>query len=330
MASSIRIWLKKHWWFGTLVISLLTIVAGHFVIQNFDLSVLLSLRVSTLIILFLLFALSTLIYLFPVWLLLHGMGYLVSPLSLYMVLHVSFAMNYTSPVKIGIPLRVYLYKHLLRVPYSSGTAAVTIMNSIWLLVLSMLSLLGVQYVVQGYSPWYYLLAVAMVVVVVAVLLFFPFDSLSRFVGRLPFQELSIRLLAFAERIQGYIRRTSIWTTSVAGVTVFLKLYVTALASHLVLRDFGYQLGSSYILAAQSTSLLLGLISMIPMGIGTRDVSMVLLLGQRGIPQDVAVALALVERMVWTLLPFLLGLVAANYLGIRLFARIESGIDQEGT
>lgn len=314
-----RNWLQKHRRPATFLLAGLTIALAIYVLQTFDLSAIGLLRPTTWLILLGAFLISTITYLGAVWFLLRDMGQTTPLLPLYMVLHASLATNYTSPVKIGVPLRVYLYKQILQVPYAQGTASVTILNVIWLLLLGILALQGIPGLSNGPEPLSVVLLLTSFGLALCAIVFFPWHRFENLVSRFPLASLSRRLLAFVTNTQQAIRQTTGITLLVVVVIILGRLYLTAYTSHLILRDFGYDIGAWQILTAQAISLLVGLISMIPMGIGTRDVSMVLLLSQAGVPTDVLVSLTLIERLIWSVLPFLIGLVGANYLGLRILS-----------
>jgi uncharacterized protein (TIRG00374 family) len=62
----------------------------------------------------------------------------------------------------------------------------------------------------------------------------------------------------------------------------------------------------------------GMISMIPMDLGIRDTSVVLLLLNLGVPNEVAISTALVQRILTTGLNIVLGASSASVLGVKLF------------
>jgi uncharacterized membrane protein YbhN (UPF0104 family) len=70
------------------------------------------------------------------------------------------------------------------------------------------------------------------------------------------------------------------------------------------------------LLANSTAFFLGAVSMIPMGLGVREASVLVFLNQLGIPQASGLAVVTVQRLLSTGLSFALGVVFGALLGLR--------------
>jgi uncharacterized protein (TIRG00374 family) len=70
-----------------------------------------------------------------------------------------------------------------------------------------------------------------------------------------------------------------------------------------------------LLFIQAISGIIGIISMLPMGIGAKDTSLVVLMTQVGVPQSTALIAVLVDRTLWTLVPLVVGIISANILGV---------------
>ena len=56
--------------------------------------------------------------------------------------------------------------------------------------------------------------------------------------------------------------------------------------------------------------------MIPLGLGVREASMLLLLNKFGIPNEIGLTVVIVQRIMTTGLGYVLGLVAAGILGVK--------------
>jgi uncharacterized membrane protein YbhN (UPF0104 family) len=59
-----------------------------------------------------------------------------------------------------------------------------------------------------------------------------------------------------------------------------------------------------------------MLSMLPVGLGARELSFVFLLAKVGVPGEVAAFTAAITRIMWTLVPFLLGIISVNILGAK--------------
>jgi uncharacterized protein (TIRG00374 family) len=68
--------------------------------------------------------------------------------------------------------------------------------------------------------------------------------------------------------------------------------------------------------ANSAAFFLGSLSMIPMGLGVREGSLIFYLSQFGVPNEVAIAIVVVQRLLSTGLSLVLGITLASLLGLR--------------
>ena len=67
--------------------------------------------------------------------------------------------------------------------------------------------------------------------------------------------------------------------------------------------------------AYFSSLLAGLLSFMPMGIGVKDASIIEFLARMQTPLSVSMAFAAVDRLIWSFLPLVIGLGSGWYLGV---------------
>ena len=100
----------------------------------------------------------------------------------------------------------------------------------------------------------------------------------------------------------------------------VRLAVRAFCIYLVLQDLGVRSSVLDLVFVQSISGVIGIVSMLPMGIGAKDVSLTVLMVQIGVPHSVALAAALIDRTLWTFVPLVVGIVSANILGIARVVR----------
>jgi uncharacterized membrane protein YbhN (UPF0104 family) len=81
---------------------------------------------------------------------------------------------------------------------------------------------------------------------------------------------------------------------------------------------GYMLPIEKIFVITSISIFTGLISMMPMGLGGYDITIVLLLTQASVPLEVAIIIPIFNRIGTIFISILFGLRAAYYLSINPF------------
>jgi uncharacterized membrane protein YbhN (UPF0104 family) len=104
-----------------------------------------------------------------------------------------------------------------------------------------------------------------------------------------------------------------------------KLLLNSVAGWIVLVGLGASTGLATFSLVYFSSHLAGLLSFIPMGLGVKDASVVELLGRMNTPPTISIAFIAIDRLVWSVIPLLIGLLAGWQLGIS--AMIESASEK---
>jgi uncharacterized protein (TIRG00374 family) len=84
---------------------------------------------------------------------------------------------------------------------------------------------------------------------------------------------------------------------------------------MILWALGVDIGLGEVIGAATLVYMIATVALVPMGLGVREVSFVLLLSQLGVPQEAATAAALIDRACTTGLWLLMGAVSANLIGV---------------
>ncbi len=235
--------------------------------------------------------------------------------KLSQILFASYSFNYAGPLKLGMPLRVFLFKQVLAVPYGVGIA--TVVATTGLDVLVMITL------VLSLSAWIYLspfVGLSLALFVCAI--FIGLVALSR---SLPFQR--------PKWLSGFLADLANLSPSMVLGAIFLsatKLVCMALASWIVLAALGAPVGFTQLTFVYFSSHLAGLLSLVPMGLGIKDASIIGLLTGMNTSPSITVAFVAVDRLMWSVIPLLIGLLAGWHLGIGEIVRSvrsESELDE---
>jgi len=308
---------KKRGFF-TLVIFIISVAVGYYVVRKIDVSIILNLKIETISFILLGYGGVLFVRLLAVKIFLKDMGYECSIKTLFLILVSSYTVNYISPVKIGFPLRVYLYKKVLNIPAAIGTSLFAVISFVEVNVLTLLSLLGIIFFLHRFR--YYLPAISVLILFILTfwILVFNCQKISKFFIKLPFKSKIKRVLNFMDNVQIGVKQVKMKSFTLIFVLFLLRMFISAFCSYFILSNFRFVKNIFHLLYIQSISFVAGFISMLPMGIFAKDVTVVVLLSQIGVSQDAAVSLAIVERLLWTVLPLLLGIVAINFLGIKLW------------
>jgi uncharacterized protein (TIRG00374 family) len=73
------------------------------------------------------------------------------------------------------------------------------------------------------------------------------------------------------------------------------------------------------IVANSTAFFLGALSMIPMGLGVNEATMLFFLNSFGIPSEIGIGAITLQRLLSTGLSYVLGIIAGSILGIQNFS-----------
>ncbi len=249
------------------------------------------------------------------WVLLRGLGYSTHFGQLYLVVTASLSTNYITPVKAGIPVRLWLYKSMLGIPVSSGSASMVIETTLGLLIGVILSLGGTQSVLQQYDVRPYLTFLAVLAACTAILVFLRPQLLESFANKLLPSRYANRVTNWITQFLKSIKTVPAWTLGVMLILYLVRLAARALCLYVVLQDMGAAVSVIDLLFIQAISGIIGIISLLPMGIGAKDTSLVILMTQVGVPQSIALLAVLVDRTLWTLVPLVMGIISANILGV---------------
>jgi len=292
--------------------------------QDFDLSILGQLSSSTWVLATSLSLLSLFIYFLCVNTLLRGMGFRRSLKPVSLITLVAGTATLVSPARVGVLVRIFLFKKRLRVPISVGIGAFAVEVSLELLWMTVIFLLAV-----GHFHEYGNLRVILIVFSLLFTLFCGAvllrpRQISRFFSRFVFKRQAQRIIDFGISSQQGFKRISKGALVLAGGLFPLKYITQAIFLYFVLSGLGYPMNPFYLLYAKNVSLVAGIVSMIPMGLGAKDVTFMFVLSKLGVSEQVAVSSALMDRFFHTFLPFGLGIISASILGVKFLGNKKRG------
>lgn len=234
-------------------------------------------------------------------------------LRLLQVFSLTALATYLAPLKLGLPLRLYLLNLRANLPLPRALALATVDG------LLSYSLWGV-----GAAAAYGLLAhlefrianagiIAAATVIVVILLSVLLAWRGR---RARAPAASGRWLRFVEAVTLAMRETTLMALVLA--TLIMVVDVAALgARHWALAQaLGQDLPLALAGAIGVLSVFAGLASMMPMGLGGYDIVLVALLEQAGVPIEVAIGVTLLNRLLNVTIALALGGWAGTTLGIR--------------
>jgi uncharacterized membrane protein YbhN (UPF0104 family) len=220
----------------------------------------------------------------------------------------TLAAHYSTPAKIGFPLAVYLLNKFENVPYSKGAAMILIelvistglCGIIALLYLPTLLKLPIQQSISG---------VLILLLSVMLVLFCIHVALKNISAENSVKSFFLNISSALKSIRvGQILIYMLFSLALRfldGISLyFLSIFCAG------------TLTIWQAIVATSSAFFIGAVSMIPMGLGTRDVSLLLYLQHYNISDSTAIVIITLQRILSTGLSFLLGLVFGSILGIK--------------
>lgn len=316
---------KKRW----LIYPLIALSVGvlYYLAREVEWSVLRKISAPVLGITILIALLYMLVNTLSTWLVLRGMGYSTPFHRLFLVITSCLSTNYMTPVKAGIPIRLWLYKAMMKIPVAVGSATMVIETTLGWVIGTMLSLLGAQLILRQTDMWPYVTALSIFTTsFIILLLIYPqiFGSVVR--KGFP-SEYATRIINWGHRFLESIRTVPLWTATSVVILYFLRLSARAFCLHVILKDMGILSSVIDLVFIQSISGIVGIMSLLPMGLGAKDISLNVLMIQIGIPREIALVGVLIDRLLWTMIPLVVGLVSANVIGI---SHLKDNTDRFGT
>jgi len=301
--------------FGLIVFTSL-LLAYFFYFDNWDFTPLKAISYELLLLLALIHVVSLFFHTLAVWIFLRRIQPSSSFSSVYLALTASSSVGYLLPGKLGLPVRVYLYRCLfgLTVAVSFGVVAWELAVTTFFPLIFSIPALWIFYA----DPWLFasvsfLIFLLLSLILVGYFLWRYGDEIN-WLSKL--RSLFFRVFPFAEGMGQTRKPLNFWTLASFSFLCLLVLFCSVFFSQVLLIHLGSPVSFLTLLSIQSLSYLVGLISLMPMGLGARELSLVVLLGGAGVPVDVATYAALIQRVVATGLSFLLGLISLQVLGLR--------------
>lgn len=246
--------------------------------------------------------------------LLAGMRHPASLMDVMMAMLAAGTVSLAGDPKLGVPARLAFYKMLADIPVSVGAAQTTIESLLWLFLMGAVLVIPGELAGDRAMPLSLAAAGLLIAGLTAVglgpavldrmwilgPLFRASGPIRQFVFDLRNAMFGIKPLALAV--------ATIWLATTYVVDVASIWYLgRALGAELPLVAIGHAIVISY---------LAGAVSLLPLGLGVRDVTFVLLLQQAGASAEAAAALALIHRTVRTVLPLLIGFAVSGLIATR--------------
>jgi uncharacterized protein (TIRG00374 family) len=116
-----------------------------------------------------------------------------------------------------------------------------------------------------------------------------------------------------------------WILSTA-ITLLMCAVMTS-SSYFIILSCGGTISFSSVLYIDAFALLVGFLSLMPMGLGTRDATYLFLLTSVGIPKETICTIILIQRFIWSGVPIAMGIFSSLILVTKIF-RMQGTTDSK--
>ena len=236
--------------------------------------------------------------------------------NLVLIHFASMTAHYSTPAKLGFPITVFLLKKLEDIPYATGTAVVLIELVVSTGICGGIAVFGSYfYFANGASS---ILPFLLLFVLCVLGLYMAGIILRKKGGTNP-------LFRFIRDLYDAFKRLDKIT---ASLYIFVRLLIqifTGVSLMLLARFFSSDLSLFQAVVAGSTAFFLGALSMIPMGLGVREASVLFYLHHVGVPNEVGLSIVTIQRLLSTGLSFGLGMVLGTLVGLK---NMSSSLDRK--
>lgn len=289
--------------FGLFILGFFIISSG--IIENYQ--ILFEISIPLLLIAVLLSLMTMLVKIYRWKYLSRSYGQEISWWESVMVFMPSLFYGNITPGKVGDLYKAYHMKKRYSMRYLDGMSMIFYERFIELLLLFLVAGAVVFIQLRGIT----LIALEIILFILILLIFFYYKSdvcirvAQRVLVKLPITrkegdlDISIKKMPFTQ-----IMAVSL-ITFLSLLLEFLRIFVVALA-------FGYLLNPIVLSVFLCLSVLIGLVSQIPLGIGVMEGSLNFFISTMGVPMSISLAIVLVDRFISMYLALILGFIFSKF------------------
>lgn len=220
----------------------------------------------------------------------------------------STAAHYSTPAKVGFPLAVYLLNKFDKVPYATGTTMILIELIVSTTICGIIAFIGTFFYFTSKTN----------IFIISFSYLFIFGILA-FCGMHIFLKKGkedSRTYQFIKKVHEAFSHIAVSHLMIYTLLMVLIQLLAGITLVLLSVFFSEELSLWQAVITNSTAFFLGAISMIPMGLGVREVSVLFYLRHLGITNEIGISIVTIQRLFSTGLSFVLGVIFGAILGVR--------------
>jgi len=220
----------------------------------------------------------------------------------------TLAANYSTPVKIGYPLAIYLLNKFDKVPLSKGTAMLLIELVFSTGVCGIIALFSIGTLTNNFLDIRYLYIIMLCAFGVVFLIIVTNYFSNYFVQNPICKQLNDLIFS--------LKNISFIQIFLYSIFVIILRIIDGFSLWLLAGFIAEPISIWQAIISSSAAFFIGSISMVPMGIGTRDISLIIYLQHYGVSDATALIIITIQRMLSTGLTFILGMIFGSVIGIK--------------
>lgn len=321
MRSRVKQFIASYWLLLFFCLVALIVVFSDIAFADL-LSTLLVLEAWQLVMLVLVFFLATGVHIASRKYLLSTLGAACRLKNLILIHFATMAAHYSTPVKIGIPFAIYLFNRVENIEYSKSTAMVLVEIAVSTSLCGLIALIGIPAILgisMTEAVGYFILAGVVGLAAAGIAAYWYRNSGRRHA-----------ILDYFFDTLATMRRINPAPMAVYLVLSLLLRLVDGLNLFLLCIFFAEDLTLWQSVVTTSTAFFVGTISMVPMGLGTRDISLLLLLQHYDVGGDAALVIVSLQRILTTGLSFVIGIYCGSVLGMKKIMPAETASQDSQT
>ncbi|PID78396.1 MAG: hypothetical protein CSA18_03870 [Deltaproteobacteria bacterium] len=207
----------------------------------------------------------------------------------------SMATNYSTPVKIGFPVAIFLMKKKEKINYSDGTSIILIELLSIMFLTGLVSLFGTIYYLKKQISF---VIISFLILCLAILATIYLSQKIQFTNQ--------KNLKYITSITQSLKKINFTHLFFYILLRSILIFLNGLNLLILIHFFSGTLTFIQAIVATNTSFFLGAISMIPMGLGSREASMLFFLNLFSVPTNIAISVITLQRFISTGLTFIIG------------------------
>ena len=251
------------------------------------------------------------------WLLIKNLYKRVSYISLALITYSSKSLTYIIMSKIDIPVRFILSKKIIGVPYNVSATTKLSLVLINLLITNFISIFCMHN--NHWLPIEIKLFIIIFCSVLSIIIVFLFlkQNIVRIFDNTYSSKLINKIFSFILKILNSRIIFSNSTILIIALNLIFRIIIFTFATFYFFTAVLYiDIRFLDVLTIQVINSMVSLFSFLPNGIGTKDLSLIYLYSILGINKEEIILVASFERVLWDVIPFIIGVFSISNLGFQ--------------